>query len=90
MIILGQFTTRIEYNDTTNRWILTDAISDVIAMSQATKLSYLLRKHEWTISNDAFECNGGKPYTTMMKLTGCAEDEFTCDDGQCVKMEESA
>ena len=22
-----------------------------------------------------------------MKLTGCKEDEFTCDDGQCVKME---
>ena len=24
----------------------------------------------------------------MLKLTGCKEDEFTCDDGQCVKMEE--
>ena len=23
----------------------------------------------------------------MLKLTGCAEDEFTCDDGQCIKME---
>ena len=23
----------------------------------------------------------------MLKLTGCKEDEFTCDDGQCIKME---
>ena len=23
----------------------------------------------------------------MLKLTGCKEDEFTCDDGQCVKTE---
>ena len=23
----------------------------------------------------------------MLKLTGCKEDEFTCNDGQCVKME---
>ena len=22
-----------------------------------------------------------------MKLTGCKGDEFTCDDGQCIKME---
>ena len=48
---------------------------------------YLLGKHEWTISNDAFECSEGKPYTTLLKLTGCKEDEFTCDDGQCIKME---
>merc|ERR1712012_1483954 len=41
----------------------------------------------WTISNDAFECNEGQTYSTMLKLTGCAEDEFTCSDGQCIKME---
>ena len=23
----------------------------------------------------------------MLKLTGCKEDEFTCDDGQCIKIE---
>ena len=52
MIILGLPTTRIEYNDTTSQWILTDAKSDVTAMSRATKLSYLLGKHKWTIAND--------------------------------------
>ena len=40
------------------------------------------------IFNDAYECNKGQPYITTLKLTGCKEDEFTCDDGQCVKMEE--
>ena len=88
MIILGQLRTRIEYNDTEGQWILTDAKHKVSASSRATKLSYVLGKHKWTISNDAFECNEGKPYATMLKLTGCAEDEFTCNDGQCVKMEE--
>ena len=24
------------------------------------------------------------PYNITVKLTGCAEDEFTCDDGQCI------
>jgi hypothetical protein len=27
-------------------------------------------------------------YTTQLKLTGCSAGEFTCDDGQCVMMEE--
>ena len=87
VILLGQLTNRIEYNDTINHWILNDAKYDVTAMCRATKVSYLLGKHKWTISNDAPECNEGKPYTTFLKLTGCKEDEFTCDDGQCVKME---
>ena len=28
----------------------------------------------------------GKPYMTMLKLTGCnpEEGEFTCDNGQCI------
>merc|ERR1712212_1360321 len=79
--------TRIEYNDTSSQWILTNANSDVRAVSRATKVSYVLGKHEWTISND--ECGKGKPYSTMLKLTGCKEEgEFTCNDGQCIKMEE--
>ena len=88
MILLGQYTTRVEYNDASSRWILTEAKSDVTAVSRATKTSYLLGKHEWTISNDVYVCGKGEPYTTMLKLTGCKEEgEFTCDDGQCIKME---
>ena len=29
-------------------------------------------------------CNYGQPYNITVKVTGCAEDEFTCDDGQCI------
>ena len=87
MIIVGQYTTRIGYNDKTGQWVLNDTKSEVTASSRATKLSYLLGKHEWTISNDDHKCGEGKPYTTILKLTGCAEDEFTCDNGQCIKME---
>ena len=85
MILLGQLANRIEYNDTNSQWMLTDALHNVTAMSQATKLSYLLGKHEWTISEDD-NCGKGRPYKTFLKLTGCAEDEFTCNDGQCIKM----
>ena len=86
MILLGVMHTRIQFNDTTSQWILTDAKRDVTAMSRATKRSYLLGKHEWTISEDDYHCGKGKPYTTFLKLSGCAEDEFTCTDGGCIKM----
>ena len=89
MIILGHWATRIEFDETTSLWILTDAMYDVTAVSSASEPSYLLGKHEWTISNDTYQCGKGKPYSTMLKLTGCNPvGEFTCDDGQCVKMEE--
>ena len=85
IILLGQWTAKIEFNETSSQWILIDAKKDVTAVSRATKLSYLLGKHEWTISEDD-NCGKGRPYKTFLKLTGCAEDEFTCNDGQCIKM----
>ena len=32
------------------------------------------------------ECNKGQPYNITLKLSGCADDEFTCSDGQCINM----
>ena len=92
MILLGKKTARIEYKDASShgmasQWVLTDAKYNVTAVSEATKLSYLLGKHNWTISNDVYKCNKGQPYNTTLKLTGCKEEgEFTCDDGQCIEM----
>ena len=31
-------------------------------------------------------CNREQPYKMTVKLTGCAEDEFTCADGQCINI----
>ena len=87
--MLGDTTSRIQYSDSSSQWILTDAKSNVTAVSDGTKVSYVLGKHEWTVSNDVFLCHRGQPYTTLLKLSGCnPEGEFTCDDGQCVTMEQ--
>ena len=77
-----------------DQWIISRPSYDVEARADASHDSYALGKHNWTIWADAFECLKSlrdaeykKEYTIEMKLTGCKADEFTCDDGQCVKME---
>ena len=50
IILLGDWSTRIEYNEISSQWVPTDLKSNVKAVSKATQLSYLLGKHKWTIS----------------------------------------
>ena len=71
-----------------NKWIIRHEQYDVEARTDASHNSYALGKRNWTIFNDAITCSKNQSsYTIEMKLTGCKEHEFTCDDGQCVSME---
>ena len=92
LILLGLKSTKIQlndYNSTTSLWTMTDAKTQVTAVSKASKVSYVLGKHTWTISNDVYDCGESRTYTSQLKLSGCDKDgEFTCDDGQCVRMEQ--
>ena len=101
IFLQGKVSMQIRYNDSSKLWVMTDgghmvdrpgirdAVAIVRAESRATKVSYAMGKHEWTVSGDVFECNEGQPYKTVMKLSGCNPGgEFTCNDGQCVTMEQ--
>ena len=89
MFLVGSLSTQIRYNESSKRWVITDAVSKVRAESRASKVSYVLGKHNYTVTGDVFECHEGQPYTTILKMSGCNRDgEFTCDDGQCVTMEQ--
>ena len=58
--------------------------SNVTGFSLASHVSYALGKHNWTIEGgDA--CSSGP--NVQLKLTGCQEGSFTCDNGQCIQME---
>ena len=85
---IGGLSTRISYNSTLEGWIITDAVSNVTAFSKAKEQTYALGKHMWTVNGDNFECFKKHTYTTELKLSGCLEGQFTCNDGQCVQMDE--
>ena len=88
---VGMYNTRIEYDLNKYQWRLTSDWSagpDITGLSRARHSSYILGKHSWTIRND-YNCNGGNTYTTELKATGCnLFGDFTCDSGQCVRMEQ--
>ena len=87
IIIVGSRFGQIKYNTSLQQWILEDKYLDLIAKTDASQLSYALGKHNWTISGDTKKCSKGEPsYKIEMKLTACKMGEFTCDDGQCVAM----
>ena len=89
VFLVGGFSTQIHYNDSSEQWVITDAASRVRAESRASRASYALGKHEWTITNDVFSCSKGVSYSTHLKLSGCNPlGEFTCSDGQCVTMKQ--
>ena len=59
---------------------------EFLATSDAKLTSLLIGPHTWTIHNDSRSCSLASSYTTVLKLTGCSEEEFTCSDGSCVHM----
>ena len=57
---------------------------EFLATSKALESSLLLGPQDWSIYNDS--CSEGT-YTTRLLMTGCSDDEFTCNDGSCVSMQ---
>ena len=89
VLLIGLDTTIIDYDKETISWTLLENSQNTTAVTDAPLASFVLGSHEWMIENDNVECSKkGKPYTRILKLTGCMEGEFTCSDGQCIKMEE--
>ena len=81
--------TTIEYKEDEGLWYLTaiGVKENTVATTEASKHSFVLGSNIWTVTADSKDCSKGKPYKTVLKLSGCQETEFTCHDGQCIRME---
>ena len=92
IILVGMLYAQIRHNSSRGMWILRDfydSNTDAHGETDASRESYALGKHIWTIKGDNIKCSKGQDsYDIEMKLTGCKDDEFTCDNGHCVKMEQ--
>ena len=76
----GLTRTKVFYNEDQLKWNM-DVLGKkepTYATNKASKLSFLLGAHTWTIDKDSKDCNRGEEYTKVLKLTGCEDDQFTC------------
>ena len=76
------------YNKETRLWNLVER-DQLVATAQVSEASLVLGTHLWTIFNDSKECFQGEvnSYTAELTLSICTETYFSCDDGQCIPME---
>ena len=75
--------TSITYDQKEMTWVLNDKESNVTG---APYKSFTLGRQNWSIKGDHGCSRGGKEYTAELKMSGCQEGNFTCNDGQCVSM----
>ena len=79
--------TKIIYDKVKEVWEAKIIANPVIGIANPeTGYSMILGKHSWRIMNDSKSCNDGNPYERVLKMTGCRDDQFTCNNGQCVLM----
>ena len=84
---IGTERTIISYDFDQNIWTIRDmSNTNVFAFSDAPFRSLALGNNQWTIANDS-ECSPGVS-NTILSLTSCHADQFTCDDGLCVPLQD--
>ena len=89
VVFMGLKGTVIRFQPIVLKWTLNVNLETTMGLSTAEEDSFIMGKQEWTIEGDSTQCNRGQPYTSQLKMSGCNTDgEFTCDDGQCVSMEQ--
>ena len=83
LIFFGIFSTVIEYNLARGVWMMYISYKPSIrAESMSSYGSLAIGNHQWTISNDT-RCDVDTT-TQILTLTSCSEEQFTCDDGLCI------
>ena len=89
--LVGFTNSAVVYDEKNKIWKLSVTGSNVFGNAFAAHNTYLLGKQRWDIDND-INCNiegEESEGIRLLKLTGCnTTGQFTCDDGQCVTMDQ--
>ena len=90
IIYMGQTSTTITLTPYMHqvKWTLSVNSKQTKSSTTAKEKSYLLGRNSWKIEGDSVECEDGATSTRELKMSGCQEGEFTCSNGDCVRMEE--
>ena len=74
----------ISQNETDKKWRMTHYHYPDLSLTMLDNDVIPLGRHKWLVENNV--CNEGKTSTEILQLSGCAEEQFSCDDGKCLEM----
>ena len=83
---LGFDSSIIRYNAEQQLWVLTiEHKPGIIATCDSELTSFVLGNHDWKVTND-FGCYAGGTEVKRLSFSTCSLDEYTCNDGFCVRL----
>ena len=82
-MFLGPSKWSIKWHSTWKTWTLSNELFPAVYANTTTS-TYPLGSYKWHLTG--FDGCQNKPYTTLLTLSSCTDDEFTCDSGDCIKM----
>jgi len=80
----GYYGSTIYWNKFHNYWRLDSIDKSTFAFNNRTLL-YPIGLHKWYFSNET--CLGKSFASMNLKFTTCKENEYTCNDGSCIKID---
>ena len=77
----------IRFNDILGHWTVSSKKNpDTYAVLEKSQSTYPLGRKIWTLHNDS--CTEGEGETKVtLQVSICTEDQFTCNDGLCIPMD---
>ena len=71
-------------NTTDKKWRMTHKSYPDLTLTMLEMDALPVGRHNWRINNNV--CNQGTTNVQSLLISGCKEDEFTCDDGKCLNI----
>ena len=76
----------ISRNSTDLRWRMTHYHYTDLSLTMMDQDNIPIGRHKWLVLNNA--CTEGQTSTQELLISGCQENQFTCDDGKCLNIEQ--
>ena len=72
----------ISVNQTDKSWIISHYHYPDLTLTMVDPDTLPFGRHKWLIENNV--CSQGKTSIQVLQISGCSEEQFTCDDGKCL------